>query len=222
MITIGVTYYNQPDMLSRHIDAWQSFSEDVEFVLIDDFSDKRILNVPKFIKIYRILDDIKWNQTGARNLLHYVANYEWVLSMDCDHLITAEQFSKIKMLNRSNPMDVYFINREFTHNPKKNKMHSTFMCNRHTFLAVGGHDEDLAGHYGGVDQSWVAKVKHVLNYHWMDDIHVINFANDPNIKDANTTGLDRDFKRNMEIYRQKLKKGQPRGETLRFDWVREQ
>jgi hypothetical protein len=220
IITIGVLYFNQKHMIRKHYESWERYQDQAEFIIIDDCSNEKIKSAPNFVKQYRITDNIPWNQTGARNLLHYVAENDWVLSMDCDHVLDIEQFKRVMKLEMSNTLDVYFLNRLFTHNAKKNRMHSTFLCNRNTFLAVGGHDEDLSGFYGAVDESWLQKVKQKLRYNWLQNIYVMNYSNDKSIVDANTSEFDRNSKRNMDLFKKKLRNNQPRGSTLRFKWER--
>jgi hypothetical protein len=219
-ITVGVVYFNQPEMLKQHFKEWVKYQDGVEFIVVDDCSKAPPVVSLDFVKIYRILDDIPWNQTGARNLLHYVAENEWVVSTDCDHVVTHDAFKKISELPIDDELRVFFLNRKFSHSIKKNKMHSSFYCNRYTFLAVGGHDEDLAGRYGAVDQSWECKVRKDLNYDWREDICVENHSFNPEIKDANVAGLSRDPKVNMRLLNFKLRNGQPRGSILRFRWER--
>lgn len=220
MITIGVVYYNQPEMLLRHFEAWQAYADRAEFVVVDDCSRVVPRNCPSYVKIFRITTDIPWNQTGARNLVHYVASNDWVMSMDCDHVLPLEAFNQLDELHLDDELDVYFLARKFSHGNKEGKMHSSFLCNRHTFLAVGGHDEDLAGHYGGVDRSWREMVDANLNYHWLENIKVLNHSFDPSIQDANVSGMSRDASRNKGIVNEKKKQGLPRGEILRFEWER--
>ena len=220
MLTIGVIYFNQPEMLELHLREWRKYKDAAEFVVIDDCSKMPPVVKDDFVKVYRITDDIPWNQTGARNLLHLVAENDWVLSTDCDHVVTHETFKQLSALDTNDVLNVYFLDRQFSHGNKTNRMHSSFVCNRHTFLAVGGHDEDLAGRYGGVDQSWTDMVQHKLLYHWCDDIKVINHSFDPDIKDANVADLPRDPKKNLALIKQKKMMGLPRGEIIRFNWER--
>lgn len=220
MISVGVIFFNQPEMLKIHLKEWSKYRDHAEFIVIDDCSSLTPVLDVDFVKVYRIIDDIPWNQTGARNLLYHVASNNWVLSTDCDHVVTRETFDQVLRLSTDDDLDIYFLNRVFSHGLKKNRMHSSFYCNRHTFLAAGGHDEDLAGNYGGVDQSWEQKVRDLLNYHWCDDICVECHSANPKINDASVINLDRNPKKNMELFRKKLKGGQPRGEILRFRWER--
>ena len=198
------------------------YLSDAKFLIVDDCSvvlmPRHIMKTPE-IDVYRIVDDKPWNQTGARNLIHEVAETDWVLSTDCDHVVSKQEFEKISKLDMSDPDKVYFFSRKFTHGNKNNRMHSSFLINRHTYNEIGGHDEDLAGNYGGVDQSWMEICQSRLDYTWVDDIKITTYQNHPLYKDANVF-LERNSSHNMNLIAAKRKKDFPRGEMIRFNWVK--
>ena len=89
-LTFIVTYYNQGAMLSRLIEGWEAWPDDVKrrvkFLIVDDGSEVRAIDHarPRTIDlaIYRVLENKYCNIGGARNLGTHVAETEWILHTD--------------------------------------------------------------------------------------------------------------------------------------------
>lgn len=223
-ITVGVLYYNQLEMLKYHLSEWLKYKDEAEFIIVDDCS-LIPLKLPleySFVKVYRITDNINWNQTGARNLVYLKANNQWVFTSDIDHVLTHKSFSLLLNLlkdKKNENKEIYFLDRDFACGFKKGRMHSSFIIDKHVYLAIGGQDEDFAGNYGGVDQSFYKKSLKYLNYNWLSNIRVLNYSFCDFIKDANVQILDRNSKRNMALYHKKMRKGFPITKMIRFNWI---
>jgi hypothetical protein len=99
-------------------------------------------------------------------------------------------------------------------------MHSSFILDKYVYLSMGGQDEDFAGSYGGVDQSFLQKSLNYLNYNWLDDVKVANYSFCDSIVDANVGVLSRDTSRNMLLFKHKKKLNFPITKMLRFRWER--
>ena len=88
-LTFIVTYYNQGPMLTRLIDGWEAWPDEVKervkFLIVDDGSETKAIDHahPKTIDlaIYRVLKDKYCNIGGARNLGTKVAETEWILAI---------------------------------------------------------------------------------------------------------------------------------------------
>ena len=70
-------YYENPKMLERQVENWNRYAGELRgalrIILVDDGSTKypaepifKHCKMPK--KLYRVKEDIPWNQHGARNL----------------------------------------------------------------------------------------------------------------------------------------------------------
>ena len=96
----------------------------IEVIIIDDGSPKSILDeirasnllVPSFVKIYRIEQDIPWNQGGAYNLGAYLAESDWLLKLDFDHFIYTTQLKKLIALSKQKDKYYKFQRRNYFKN----------------------------------------------------------------------------------------------------------
>ena len=77
-------------MLARQVEEWQQYSERakamIDFIVVDDASPVPA-TVPEWIRLYRIKEDIPWGRSGARNLGTHVAETEWIVHLDADHIL---------------------------------------------------------------------------------------------------------------------------------------
>jgi hypothetical protein len=152
-ITLVYTYYENRDLLRRHVRAWESYPPGFRFVVVDDGSPRQPAHeqlpdtrVP--LEIYRVLVNIPWNSHGARNLAARVCTTEWMLMADMDTLLAprgAHALARVELDERC--VYRFRIHSEWGRiaGPKKN----LFLCTRTAFWDVGGYDEDYAGTYGG-------------------------------------------------------------------------
>ncbi len=99
-ISIISHFYNAHSCVNEQIAHWQQINPQLnelfEFILVDDFSDADYV-LPKTdlnIRLFRVMDDIPWNQGGARNLATFHARGEVALFIDID------QHIKIDFLER--------------------------------------------------------------------------------------------------------------------------
>ena len=79
MITVNLSFFNQNDILIKHVELWKSYPDELKklftFFIIDDFSKTSVIEVLNDIDlsdlnihIYRVLDDLVCNIAGVRNL----------------------------------------------------------------------------------------------------------------------------------------------------------
>ena len=110
MFSLVIHYYNNRKAVARQMSCLKRFSMETfslfRIILIDDCSSELAdgviladLETPPLdrlrIRLFRILDPIPWNQTGARNLGCYVAPDEWLFCTDVDHFVTEEAVWKL-------------------------------------------------------------------------------------------------------------------------------
>lgn len=227
MISLIITYYNQPAMLARQIYEWEQYPphvlEHFRFVIVDDGSpgpDAALLvldhlrpDILTSTAMYRIDTDLPWNQHGARNLAAQQAATDWLLMLDIDHVLTAENAARLV----ASP-DVRIGTGRFFKFPRErigaedetrtkdsrlrgidptisrvpvNPAMNCFLVTRDAYWRAGGYNEDFCGVYGG-DTQFLAELYNVagepvrLNDVWLQ-VHTRH-----SVPDANTQGLDRD------------------------------
>ena len=244
MLTIGIPYYRNPDMLAEQYRVWAAYSDDikshVEVVIVDDGSpDEPAMGVPRpdglpALAIYRVLVDIPWHQHGARNLAAKVAHGDWLLLTDMDHVVPAETVRHVveQIIPAAAPNAVHTFQRVDA--PKltptvnergERKPHvNTFLIRRAHYWQVGGYDEDCVGY--GTDGYFRNRMYAQSQRVHLDDVSVIRYPREV-IADANTRPTKpmdpREFRnksrRGQETRRRMADKGpngQPR--VLDFPW----
>lgn len=207
MLTVLYPYYNQPKMYALHVDLWLSYPKELrdqlKFIVIDDGSDRPIPDSIRIhatgkglnLRVYRIKDQIPWNTSGARNLGFQSADTSWILSMDMDHDVPADQMAAMLRLNLTDPKWIHrFHRREFDGRDCREVHANCLLIRRDAYWAAGGHDEAYRNSYGFEDCAF----RHVLAFMGfrMFDHDEIYIRGRPDVSDAITPGLPRDTKRN--------------------------
>lgn len=257
MISLIVTYYDQPLMLARQLREWAAYPEHVRrhfrFVVVDDgspthpaFDTIRIhgyedMTVP--LTLYRIDTDISWNNHGARNLAAQESPDPWLLMLDIDHVLTAENAARLYdyVLGYAHLTEWHRFPRErigaaddtrakdatlrgidptlsrVPVNPHCN----SFLVSRDAYWRAGGYNESFCGTYGG-DAEFLRELRHVagdpveLSDVWLQ-VHTRD-----SVPDANIAGLNRDpapFREKLAwAKRANMVKGHP--PYCRFPWRR--
>ncbi|WP_162301961.1 glycosyltransferase family 2 protein [Croceibacterium ferulae] len=209
-LSIVVNFYNNEEGVDALIRNYESivkrYPQQCELVLVDDHSDKVMdfssyQSVPD-LRIFRVLDDITWNQAGARNVGALEARNQVILFMDVDHLIEPDQVDlvlatarQLRLGEKVTPSRRTFRKigdqrevEELKHNV------NCFMIRRQDFFKVGGYDELFAGHYGREDSffSLCCKRQGLENK--------LGHFTLSNVKDRSTKGLDRDKYHNDIVF----------------------
>jgi len=156
-ITIVMAYYENGGMLDIHFKEWETYPKKYkpcfEAIIVDDGSQKDPAinhfpdDLPFPVSLYRINEDIPWNQNGARNLAMTNAD-GWCLLTDMDHLLPVDQVSTlIKM--RKEYGSFYRPLRKRAVDSLSYKQHpNTYVLHRDLYWQAGGFDEAYAGYYG--------------------------------------------------------------------------
>lgn len=163
-ITFCYQYYEDVDALARLIILIKNLSPEVKnfvkFQIVDDHSKKHPIIEFKDellelgVRVFRIEQDITWNQTGARNLNAYICDTEFALFSDIDHIFKEAEIIKIKQLLENNQLDAehYYIFSRVDQNAKTlGSPCNIYIINVDRFLEFGGGDEDFVGQYGYED-----------------------------------------------------------------------
>jgi hypothetical protein len=224
-------YYDNPRMLEFQIDCWNLYSNALasgfRILLIDDGSPKipatEIIKKKQCnfkIEVYRIIEDIDWNFSGARNLGCSMAT-DWIYVSDIDTMLLPNEAVKF--------FDGAPLESNHFYMPKRVKYSDAqalrpavvnLLFHKEKFLEIGGYDEDYAGHYGKEEIDFFRRLRRVAQLVRRNDVltHVVRPSQ---IRDANTRGRLRDKSRNTELFDKKLSGGLKNPvDSLRFSWER--
>lgn len=228
-------YYENPEMLARQVENWNRYAgelrQHVRLLLIDDGSPKhpaepifKECKLPK--RLYRIKQDIPWNQHGARNLGAALAckmeeNF-WLFMSDMDIILTPEVAFDL-FSRKLDPARYYTFERKFLPDLTRSKYHcNTFLVKHSIYWAVNGYDEDYCGTYGG-DGPFLRQLGVLAPRCHLEDVVLFGVERDV-VADANTS-LPRKEGKFGDEYRKrfdaKRKSGDERSKNpLRFEWER--
>jgi GT2 family glycosyltransferase len=220
-LSLVYPYYNSADLLKKQIELWNSFSPEVldavSIVIVDDCSKEEIGQFFKDVKfdvsLYRIDDDLVWNDGGASNLGVYVTRTKWLLRTDMDYIIPEETVKHI--LGRElNEKEFYIFGARYFHNKEKIVEHpSTILMTRDMFLNVGGYDEDFTGNHGHTDTSLRLRLNRVGKLVTLSNVWI------EGILGGSTHELKREDDINYKMIVSKLNSGLVKPENmLRFAW----
>jgi hypothetical protein len=207
-LTIIHPYYGQKEMIPLQMEVLDTFPE-LRIVFVDDGSPEALQSLEK-ADVYRINEDIPWNQSGARNLGFYVSE-GWILYSDIDHIVTPEVINSIR--NRDWDKNcIYYLGR--TENGKEvDTAYNCYFIHKEAFDKIGGYDEDFAGGYGFEDTLFYTLAKKFLEPVSWDDIRLVCRA------DIGSSELERSFDRNGRMLDEKLIDLKPVDTPkLRFTW----
>lgn len=152
------------ETIQKHLSNWKSYDKllsDIKIIIVDDCSKNIIKITPDFkinLVIARIIDDIYWNLTGARNLAMHLADDDWCISTDMDHFIYPGDMENIINLKKENG-NVYYFKRLRCGQPWRTHKDS-FIIHREDFWKMGGYDEDMRGCRGANEDLIEATMKY--------------------------------------------------------------
>jgi len=227
-------YYNNPEMLKLQMRSWDKYEGElrnsVKLILIDDGSQEspaydifKECKIPK--ELYKIEENIPWNQHGARNLGAKVCSNvnDWMFMSDIDIVLPPE--AAYSLLEKTlDPGKHYTFERVFAPDLTEYLNHcNTFLVKRDVYWAVGGYDEDYCGTYGG-DYPFLNQMEAIAPEIHLDDILLLNYAPSV-IKDANTRDWGRKdsdlFTAYTKMHDMKRATGNEKSiNPLRFHWKR--
>lgn len=187
----------------------------MEFIIIDDGQPLKY-EIPDFnlnLHWIKINEDIKWNQSGARNLGVLSAKSDKLIITDLDHIFYEDTLKFMATYNFKEK-EIYKSRRTHIHRngfiagnyPGAGNI---YVMSRGDFLKYFGYDEEFAGNYGyeddfcaeyfdalGFKRKYITKKKYF--YRERDD-------NDVNRK-SSYHSLNRDDSQNKIIYEKKIEK----------------
>lgn len=228
LITIILSYFNEDkEDIYRHLNNWNNFSESVKdqvsFIIVDDCSkipiNKMIDNNNLDLSLYRILDDIKWNTSGVRNLGALQANTPYLLILDMDTVVDSNIIEQIiEICNNNINKSIFFdFNRivvNDANHPKNNQNHpAVCLIRKQDYWSVNGCDEDLSGNYGYTSNLFKIKLLgNNIKQESLRNISILYYA------EAQKDNLDRNRKHNRNLFDKKRKNNKLPKKLIRFNW----
>jgi hypothetical protein len=157
-ITLVLPYYENAGMLALHQEGWRLLTEDIRerlhVIVVDDCSP----NAPALpvykdcglasYRLYRIGVDIRWNWLACRNLGAKVAETDWILLTDIDHVAPEATLRRV-MQDRHDHKAAYRLARRNAPDLSRYHPHpDSYFLTRDLFWRTGGYDERFSGLYG--------------------------------------------------------------------------
>jgi hypothetical protein len=205
--TLVMAYYDNPGMLQHHIRVWiglpQEIRQALHVVVVDDGSPRwpAISAVSQSARVtpgwgdliadfqlFRMKEDIPWNQDACRNLGVKHAATQWLLLTDIDHVVPLATWRRL-MAGKLDKHGVYRFGRVSAPDMQPYKHHpNSWALRAKTFWRCGGYDETLAGNYG-TDGDFMVRLRRVAEIQDLPEV-LIRYPRDV-IPDASTTTLQR-------------------------------
>lgn len=229
LVTLAMAVYGQPKMLDVWFDTLRTYSnamlDMMELIIVDDCGDPAA-EIPDDIclllpsRLFRVTEDIPWNQPGARNLALEHADTELILFVDPDMVFPMDMMRR--MLSRgldlkSKHVIRYQLKHRTGHAPGyiTDLSPNTWFLHVEDFKSIGGYDEDYAGAKGWSDVQLLHVMRAAFKLHHDADLYA-DFYGVDEIPDAAVTSLDRNVKRNKYMIQGKVRQSNLCGGWLKF------
>lgn len=227
-LTIVMAVYGQPLMLQEQLLAISSYPqavrEQLTVIVVDDCGEPPVREgtitcldaIIKSAKLFRVEQDIPWNQMGARNLaMHHASGHCLLIDPDMvfDGRTMARMIEAAKKLARG-----HVIKWGLRHlNSGKVDMSSpnTWLIHRDDFFAVGGYDEDYAGHKGWSDVQFLDVMRSCYKIEHRPDL-LADFYGTDSVPDAMVRSLDRSTSTNKKKRLKKVAQARAAGGWARW------
>lgn len=229
-ITLGTTYYNNPDLLNNFIKSHYEYVD--HMIIVDDGSNiKAYDHIDKSldkIRLYEVKKDYGFNSHGCRNLIVYESPTEWLVLMDSDRQFVEPEyaFEEIKTIPLNKNTRYKFIGLKCINNiPQPSSIHESvneFLIHKDHFKSAVGYDEEIIGIRDG-DRQFFKQLEHFGNEKTLFDIEYY-LLRGPSIRlkdDTIKSKFDRSWtKELLELIDIRTKKPDIDKKVLTFDWER--
>jgi len=227
-LTFVLSYYNQQEVLRRHIEFWKTYPKEIKdklsFFIVDDCSKKSANEVLKNeidmedldIHLFRVKEDLFCNIAGVRNLGFQEMHTEWGLLLDMDTLVDNDMAQTLFFLMKlEKPHTAYKFNRKVPGNPqheKNGQFHPAITLIRKTdFWYIGGCEEDLVGHYGFTDPIFWYRAVNKVNVAFCRGVYLT-------YESEGECEINRDISHNKKLFEKKIKDNSWSTDFIRFNW----
>lgn len=240
IITLAMAVYGQPKMLEVWFETLRRYTpemlESLELLIVDDCGEPAA-EIPADIQamlpcqLLRVTENIPWNQPGARNLALDHCNTDLVLFVDPDMVFPPAMMEDMILFGER--LELGNVIRFQLKHRKTGALDpsspNTWFLHVSDFLAVGGYDEDYAGHKGWSDVQLLDVMTSHYKIHHEPGLHA-DFYDVGEIPDAMVTTLERSHKHNRHQRLLKVKEARMMGgwkqwvkikrKRIRFGWER--
>jgi hypothetical protein len=218
--------YGQPKMLDVWFETLRSYSgqtrSKLELIIVDDHGDPPA-EIPEDVKLllpcqlFRVLEEIHWNQPGCRNLAAEHVRTPLVLFVDPDMVIQATMMERFLEAGRRLPIGhvIRFMLRHRNTGEMDSSSPNTWFMHVDDFFRVGGYDEDFSGAKGWSDVQLLDVMKANYKVSHRADLYA-DFYSSAEIPDAAVTTLDRSTKANKHKRLLKVKQARMMGGWVKF------
>lgn len=163
-IGLVMAYYDNPEMLKRHVSEWMLYSPEaksrIQFIIVDDCSPSADAATvirslwgsarPLDLVVYRVMQNKPWGQDGARNIGMKHVEALWSLITDMDHMLSRAGVTRMmKFVDELATRGSYYMpGRCMTSGAPYHSHPNSFLFHKEDFWNMGGYDEDFVGWYG--------------------------------------------------------------------------
>lgn len=241
--TLIVPFYLNSEMLKKQISEWEEYPSRIEIIVVDDGSPFPAYDIIKWgtsdhlrdrLKLYRIKTDVPWNRGGARNLGTQMADTDWIVHVDIDHILPAStaaamidlapkrgcwyRFPRWRVGAADETRNKDALPRECKFG--KIKPHcDSYLVETDLYWKAGGYNEDFSGCLGGGSPFLEILASSGTEQLLPENICLHVHTRD-SVKDASDFALSRDTSEYTR--RKKAMNGNYRGhDHLRFEWERQ-
>lgn len=205
-LTIVIHIYNNQEVLNIQIEHWRQWGSipNLELIFIDDGSNPALdlSAIPKWVKKLRIIDDIPWNQPGAKNLAVSLASGSWILFLDADQFLSKDKIQQLmSQLPNFNVCSIYRFKRICSKSHRELSVHQNCqLISKDAFENFGGYDEDFSGNYGHED-AYFERLWQFMG----GKIITLNLPSLVDFSNFETKGLSRNGRINELLRRRKMR-----------------
>lgn len=177
-VTLGYTYYDNPDLLNRQLDIWRTYPAGVDIFVVDDGSeiypaidilkDYEAQTFQPTLQLWKVTRNLGFNSHGCRNLIARYSTTDSIQFLDMDMMLPAGQIANIKKIIVEE--DVVYNHRCYWHSKQRLIEHpghyNCFLIHKDTFNKNKGYDESFTGHHYG-DREFLERM-------WANDVSKAN------------------------------------------------
>lgn len=247
MLTLNITYYNEPHFLKwwydTAIDLVENHGLSIKLQICDDGSQRTPAtsffeqNTPKsFMTLFRVTKDIGFNSHGARNLLMKHTYSDWNILSDIDRTYTIDTLKKVYYragrgaLKKGNYYKFKYAK------GKKEPSLNDYVIRRDDFWLSGGYDEEFVNiHWGDriffeslnlfmtpvvFDDCFINYVRHARNVSF-DDVETTQYPDDNTLIHPKGAWYDKQKRQELKHFikkRNSTHEGRMSKKILNFDW----
>jgi hypothetical protein len=213
--------YGQPKMLEVWFETLRSYSPEtlaqMEILIVDDcgtppaaIPDDLVYELP--CQIFRVTEDIPWNQGGARNLALEQCRTPLILFVDPDMVFPAAMMEHLLKAGSTLPEGevIRFMLKHKDSGVLDGSSPNTWFLHVSDFLKIGGYDEDYAGNKGWSDVQLLDVMRTIFKVHHRKDLFA-DFYSIKDVSDAAVMSLDRSHVVNRKLRVRKVNWARRRG-----------